>query len=146
MWDLGQRTSENVKILKVPQITGSWRNINTIITWPLRVLPEEQIPGVTIFLTHTQKKNKPLIENVLGKALTSRFQASSQALWCTELAAHTIRLSRGTSQLAVVAHTFKSQPSGGRGRQISEFEARLVCRVNSRTARATQRNTVSKKK
>jgi hypothetical protein len=34
---------------------------------------------------------------------------------------------------------------GGRGRQISEFEASLVYRVNPRTARATQRNPVSKK-
>jgi hypothetical protein len=34
---------------------------------------------------------------------------------------------------------------GGRGRWISEFEARLVYRVSSRTARATQRNPVSKK-
>jgi hypothetical protein len=33
---------------------------------------------------------------------------------------------------------------GGRGRQISEFEASLVYRVSSRTARAIQRNTVSK--
>jgi hypothetical protein len=33
---------------------------------------------------------------------------------------------------------------GGRGRWISEFEASLVYRVNSRTARATQRNPVSK--
>jgi hypothetical protein len=33
---------------------------------------------------------------------------------------------------------------GGRGRQISEFEASLVYRVSSRTARATQRNPVSK--
>jgi hypothetical protein len=35
---------------------------------------------------------------------------------------------------------------GGRGRRISEFEASLVYRVRSRTARATQRNPVSKKK
>jgi hypothetical protein len=34
---------------------------------------------------------------------------------------------------------------GGRGRQISEFEASLVYRVSSRTARATQRNPVSEK-
>jgi hypothetical protein len=34
---------------------------------------------------------------------------------------------------------------GGRGRQISEFEASLVYEVSSRTARATQRNPVSKK-
>jgi hypothetical protein len=35
---------------------------------------------------------------------------------------------------------------GGRGRWISEFEASLVYRVSSRTARATQRNLVSEKK
>jgi hypothetical protein len=34
---------------------------------------------------------------------------------------------------------------GGRGRQISEFEASLVYIVSSRTARAVQRNPVSKK-
>jgi hypothetical protein len=34
---------------------------------------------------------------------------------------------------------------GGRGRRISEFEASLVYRVSSRTAKATQRNPVSKK-
>jgi hypothetical protein len=32
----------------------------------------------------------------------------------------------------------------GRGRRISEFEASLVYKVSSRTARATQRNPVSK--
>jgi hypothetical protein len=37
-----------------------------------------------------------------------------------------------------------SQHSGGRGRGSSEFEASLVYRVSSRTARATQRNPVSK--
>jgi hypothetical protein len=35
---------------------------------------------------------------------------------------------------------------GGKGRQISEFEASLVYRMSSRTARATQRNLVSKTK
>jgi hypothetical protein len=35
---------------------------------------------------------------------------------------------------------------GGRGRQISEFKASLVYRVSSRTARAVQRNPVSKNK
>jgi hypothetical protein len=35
---------------------------------------------------------------------------------------------------------------GGRGRQISEFEASLVYKVSSRTARAIQRNPDSKKK
>jgi hypothetical protein len=33
---------------------------------------------------------------------------------------------------------------GGRGRWISEFEASLVYKVSSRTARSTQRNLVSK--
>jgi hypothetical protein len=33
---------------------------------------------------------------------------------------------------------------GGRGRRISEFEASLLYRVSSRTARATQKNPVSK--
>jgi hypothetical protein len=33
---------------------------------------------------------------------------------------------------------------GGRGRRISEIKASLVYRVSSRTARATQRNPVSK--
>jgi hypothetical protein len=40
----------------------------------------------------------------------------------------------------VAAHAFN--PS--RGRQISEFEASLVYKVSSRTARAIQRNPVSK--
>jgi hypothetical protein len=35
---------------------------------------------------------------------------------------------------------------GGRDRRISEFQASLVYKVSSRTARATQRNPVSKKK
>jgi hypothetical protein len=35
---------------------------------------------------------------------------------------------------------------GGRGRWISEFKASLVYRVSSKTARATQRNPVSKNK
>jgi hypothetical protein len=43
---------------------------------------------------------------------------------------------------AMVAHAFN--PS--RGRQISEFEASLVYRVSSRTARTAQRNPVSKNK
>jgi hypothetical protein len=34
---------------------------------------------------------------------------------------------------------------GGRGRWISEFEASLVYRVSSRTARATQRNSCLEK-
>jgi hypothetical protein len=41
----------------------------------------------------------------------------------------------------------KNKPSsGGKGRRISEFEASLVYKVSSRTARAIQRNTVSKNK
>jgi hypothetical protein len=48
----------------------------------------------------------------------------------------------------VVAHAFNPSMGGGgrRGRQISEFEASLVYKVSSRTARATKRNPVSKNK
>jgi hypothetical protein len=48
--------------------------------------------------------------------------------------------------LAVMAHAFNpSTWEGGKGRQISEFKASLFYRVSSRTARATQRNHVSRK-
>jgi hypothetical protein len=40
----------------------------------------------------------------------------------------------GRSQ-AVVAHAFNPSTWGGRGRQISEFEASLIYKVSSRTAR-----------
>ena len=44
-------------------------------------------------------------------------------------------------------HTFTiTLEKGSGGRWISEFEASLVYRVSSKTARATQRNPVSKKK
>jgi hypothetical protein len=47
---------------------------------------------------------------------------------------------------AVVAHVFNpSTWEAEAGRRISEFEASLVYQVSSRTARATQRNPVSKK-
>jgi hypothetical protein len=47
-----------------------------------------------------------------------------------------------------VAHTFNPSTweAEAGGFVISEFEASLVYRVSSRTARATQRNLVSKKK
>jgi hypothetical protein len=41
-----------------------------------------------------------------------------------------------------VVYTFNSKHSRARGRQISKFEANLVYRVSSRTARATQRNSI----
>jgi hypothetical protein len=44
----------------------------------------------------------------------------------------------------VVAHAFNPSIGRGRGRQISEFEASLVYKVSSRTARVIQRNPVSK--
>jgi hypothetical protein len=50
-----------------------------------------------------------------------------------------------TTGLAGRGGALKSQHLGGRGRQISEFEASLVYKVSSRTARAIQRNPVSKK-
>ena len=45
----------------------------------------------------------------------------------------------------MVAHACNRSTLGGKGRQISEFNASLVYRVSSRTARALQRNPVSKK-
>ena len=44
-----------------------------------------------------------------------------------------------------MAHAFNPSTWEGRGRWISEFEASLVYRVISRTARTEQRNPVSKK-
>ena len=46
----------------------------------------------------------------------------------------------------MVVHAFNPRTQEGRGRQISEFKANLVYKVSFRTARATQRNPVSKKK
>jgi hypothetical protein len=45
----------------------------------------------------------------------------------------------------MVTHTEWSQHSGGRGRRISEFEASLVYKVSSRTARATEKPCLKKK-
>jgi hypothetical protein len=44
----------------------------------------------------------------------------------------------------VVVHAFNPSTRGAGGRWISEFEASLVYKVSSRTAKATQRNPVSK--
>ena len=44
----------------------------------------------------------------------------------------------------MVVHACNPSTLGGRGRQISEFEATLVYRVSSWTARATHRNPVLK--
>jgi hypothetical protein len=46
----------------------------------------------------------------------------------------------------VVAHAFNPSTWEAEAGGFSEFEASLVYRVSSRTARATQRNPVSKKK
>ena len=45
----------------------------------------------------------------------------------------------------MVAHAFNPSPQEA-VRRISEFEASLVYSVGSRTARATQRNPITKKK
>ena len=48
----------------------------------------------------------------------------------------------------MVAHAINPstwEAEAGRGRQTSEFEVSLVYKVSSRTARAIQRNLVSKK-
>jgi hypothetical protein len=46
----------------------------------------------------------------------------------------------------VVSHAFNPSNSGGRGRWISEFEASLVYKVSSRTARAIEKPCLKKKK
>jgi hypothetical protein len=46
----------------------------------------------------------------------------------------------------LLSRTFKNKILGGKGKWISEFEASLVYKENSRTDRATQRNPVSKNK
>jgi hypothetical protein len=53
-------------------------------------------------------------------------------------------LRRYQHRRAVVAHAFNLKGGGG-GRQNYEFEASLVYKVSSSTARATQRNPISKK-
>lgn len=49
------------------------------------------------------------------------------------------------SYLAVVAYAFNPSTGEAEARQVSEFEASLVYRVSSRTARATQKKTCFKK-
>ena len=51
-----------------------------------------------------------------------------------------------TSELGIGGSCLSSQHLGSRGRWISEFEACLLYRVSSRTARTTQRNPILKKK
>ena len=46
----------------------------------------------------------------------------------------------------MVAHACNPSTLGGRGEWIYEFKASLIYKVSSRTAKATQRNPVSKKK
>jgi hypothetical protein len=53
------------------------------------------------------------------------------------------RKKKGGGKPGLVAHAFNPN-TGGRGRRISEFKASLVYKVSSRTAKALQRNPVSK--
>ena len=46
----------------------------------------------------------------------------------------------------MVVHAFNPSNQEGRSRQVSELEPSLVYKVSFRTARATQRNSVSKQK
>jgi hypothetical protein len=59
---------------------------------------------------------------------------------------HTYVGQEGRRELGSGGTRLQSQHLGGRSRRISEFEASLVYRGSSRTARATQRNPVSEKK
>jgi hypothetical protein len=53
---------------------------------------------------------------------------------------------RGRVKLGVVVHVFKSQHSEAEAGEFLSSKASLVYRVSSRTARAIQRNPVSKNK
>jgi hypothetical protein len=74
-------------------------------------------------------------------------------IWNTHTHTHTHTHTMGniiSKQQHNTSHIWKKVSSlafnkGGRGRQISEFEANLVYKVSSRTARAIQRNPISKK-
>jgi hypothetical protein len=55
-----------------------------------------------------------------------------------------VKVLGGRSEVGTGIKKCSSQHSGGRGRRISEFKASLVYKMSSRTARATQRNPVSK--
>jgi hypothetical protein len=67
---------------------------------------------------------------------------------------NSMSLTNGEAQIKTAVRYFlkpikiatRVQHLGGRGRQISEFEASLVYKVTSRTARTTQRNLSRKKK
>jgi hypothetical protein len=73
-----------------------------------------------------------------------QFTSSGQTDWATNK--NPISKKKKKKKVQSWAWWFLSQHSGGRGRQISEFEASLVYKVSSRAARTTQRNPVSKKK
>jgi hypothetical protein len=66
-------------------------------------------------------------------------------LLATESSLQLMNLILKRTGAGVVVHAFNPS-TGGRGRQISEFEASLVYKVSSRTARAIERIPVSKKK
>jgi hypothetical protein len=85
-------------------------------------------PGLASIRTVPSAKREPN---------TKRCLAQSKGQWQTHLTA--------LAGQAVVAHAFNPSTWGGRGRRTSEFEASLVYRVSSRTARAIQRNPVLKK-
>ena len=51
-----------------------------------------------------------------------------------------------TRSWAVVAHTCNPSTLGGRGRRIYQFEASLVYRVSSRTAKSIERNPALREK
>jgi hypothetical protein len=95
---------------------GSWPPVTPGIHW-LSLAPEYVVHINSLKLIHISPTPKERHFFQLGKTVSAR---------------------RGGGH-------FYSQHSGGRGRRISEFEASLVYKVSSRTARAIQRNPVSKK-
>jgi hypothetical protein len=86
-----------------------------------------------------QTAPQEFLSPALSKASTTVQQGELEATF-----QQMIHLSRCTFLRGSGGSRLESQHSGGRGRWISEFEASLVYGVSSRTARAIQRNPVSK--
>jgi hypothetical protein len=83
-------------------------------------------------------KNLGKTSGVIDASITNRRQEIEEKISGAEDIIENIDTSQVRWQIPLIQH------SGGRGRQISEFEASLVYKVSSRSARAIQRNPVSK--
>jgi hypothetical protein len=96
---------------------------------------------VVAFLSE-QNKSKTNAQWLLGEGESIFFRGVAHDRWPIIHGVPYTHVHRAT---LIGLNVFKNyKASGGRGRWISEFEASLVYKVSSRTARAIQRNPVSK--